>query len=215
MKITIIKYKIHIIMSIIGLSGYKGSGKDTVADYLVENHGYIKVAFADFLKNALKELFNWNDDNFNQNNKEKIDPYWGVTPRKMCQEMGTEFLRIYCKSFISLDFNLPNGDPYKSTFHIKRINQEVIKLLNAKANIIFSDVRFQDELDYIKKIGGSIIRISRDSVKDNEFSQHVSETNIKELNNVDYDISNHETIPLLFKKINLTVECIEESLHLS
>ena len=202
-------------MPIIGLTGNKGSGKDTIADFLVENDGYIKVAFADFIKNSLKELFDWNNDTFSQENKEKKDPYWGVTPRKMLQEIGTEFLRIHCKDFISLDFNLPNGEPYQGTFHIKRINKEIIKLLNVNknVNIVFSDIRFQDELDYIKKIGGSIIRLTRDNLQENQFNNHISEKNIKELENVNYDISNNETILLLFKKITLTVECIEEGLH--
>ena len=202
-------------MPIIGITGNKGSGKDTIADFLVNNHDYIKVAFADFIKNSLKELFDWNSETFSQENKEKEDPYWGVTPRKMLQEIGTEFLRIHCKDFISLDFNLPNGDPYQGTFHIKRINKEIIKLLNVnpKVNIIFSDIRFQDELDYIKKIGGKIIRLTRDSIQDNQFSNHISEKNINQLNNVDYEISNNETLLLLFKKITLTVECIEEGLH--
>ena len=116
-------------MPIIGLCGYKGSGKDTIADMLVNTDNYIKVAFADFIRNALKELFSWNDNTFNQENKEKIDPYWGVTPRKMCQELGTEFLRFHCKNMLSSEFNLPNGQVYHSTFHIKRINQDIIRLL--------------------------------------------------------------------------------------
>jgi adenylate kinase family enzyme len=202
-------------MPIIGLTGVKGSGKDTIADYLVHNYGYIKVAFADFIKNALKELFDWNNEDFSQNKKEVKDPYWGVTPRKMCQEIGTEFLRVHCKDFISLDFCLPNGENYQGTFHIKRINKEITKLLeiNKNVNIVFSDIRFQDELDYIKKIGGKIIRLSRNDSNKNEFSEHISEKNILDLKEVDYEISNNQTILLLFKKINLTVECIEEGLH--
>tara|TARA_B100000161_G_scaffold186844_1_gene135029 strand:+ start:157 stop:816 length:660 start_codon:yes stop_codon:yes gene_type:complete len=203
------------IMPIIGITGYKGSGKDTIADFLVNNHDFIKVAFADFIKNALKELFDWDDNSFNHDNKEKKDTYWGVTPRKMCQELGTEFLRVHCKDFISMKFNLPNGEPYQSTFHIKRINKEIIKLLkvNPNINIVFSDVRFQDELDYIKKLGGKIFRVSREDLKSNEFNNHVSEKNIENLNGIDYEINNNESILLLFKKITLTVECIEEHLH--
>ena len=39
-------------MTIIGLCGYKGSGKDTIADYLVNKKNFVKVAFADFIRNA-------------------------------------------------------------------------------------------------------------------------------------------------------------------
>lgn len=202
-------------MTIIGITGLKGSGKDTIADYLVQNYEFIKVAFADFIKNALKELFDWDDEDFSQDKKEIEDTYWGVTPRKMCQEVGTEFLRIHCKDLISPKFFLPNGENYQGTFHIKRINKEIKKLLevNKNVNIVFSDIRFQDEIDYIKKIGGKIIRLSRDNSNKNEFSDHISEKNILDLKNVDYEISNNENILLLFKKIIFTVECIEVELH--
>lgn len=202
-------------MPIIGLCGYKGSGKDTIADMLVNTDNYIKVAFADFIRNALKELFSWNDETFNQENKEKIDPYWGVTPRKMCQEIGTEFLRVHCKDMLSSEFNLPNGQIYNSTFHIKRINQDIIKLLevNPNVNIVFSDIRFQDELDYIKKLGGYVIKVSRPDKDSDEFSNHISEKNIDTLNEIDYTIENNHTIQHLYKKMNIIGGHIEDDLR--
>jgi hypothetical protein len=44
-------------MSLIGIAGLAGSGKDTVADILVRDHGFAKVALADPIKRAVKELF--------------------------------------------------------------------------------------------------------------------------------------------------------------
>ena len=162
----------------------------------------------------MKELFDWDDENFSQEKKEIPDSYWGVTPRKMCQEIGTELLRIHCKDFISQDFKLPNDEDYKATFHIKRINKEIIKLLGINSNlkIVFSDIRFQDELDYIKKIGGKVLKVVRDNSNKNEYSNHISEKNIDGLYNIDYEVLNNESKLLLIKKINLIVECIEEGL---
>ncbi len=200
-------------MTIIGLCGLKGSGKDTVADMLVQNDNYIKVAFADFIKNALKELFDWDDTSFEQSKKEEIDPYWGVTPRKMCQELGTEFLRVHCKNMICTKFLLPNNIEYEGSFHIKRLNKEICKYIehDKNINIIFSDIRFQDELDYVKSLGGIIVKINRISSNKNQFSEHVSEKNIDSLQNVDYKIDNDGTILELLKKVNLIVEYIEEA----
>jgi cytidylate kinase len=41
---------------IIGLSGYAQSGKDTVGAYLVEQHGFKRLAFADALRDVLYDL---------------------------------------------------------------------------------------------------------------------------------------------------------------
>jgi hypothetical protein len=46
---------------IIGLCGPAGSGKDTAADFLVKNHGFVKVAFADPLKRICKDVFAFTD----------------------------------------------------------------------------------------------------------------------------------------------------------
>ena len=40
-------------MVVIGLSGYASSGKDTVAQFLIEEHGFEKIAFADPIRNML------------------------------------------------------------------------------------------------------------------------------------------------------------------
>lgn len=42
---------------LVGLLGYAKSGKDTVADYLVDNFGYKKVKFGDILKHTLNEYY--------------------------------------------------------------------------------------------------------------------------------------------------------------
>lgn len=46
---------------IIGLCGKAGSGKDTVADILVRDHGFVKVAFADPLKRICRDVFDFTD----------------------------------------------------------------------------------------------------------------------------------------------------------
>ncbi len=47
---------------LIGFSGLSGSGKDTIADLLVRNNGFIKVAFADPLKRIVKDIHAFSDD---------------------------------------------------------------------------------------------------------------------------------------------------------
>jgi hypothetical protein len=47
---------------IVGISGFAGSGKDTVADFLAEECGFVKVAFADPLKRVCKDVYDFTDD---------------------------------------------------------------------------------------------------------------------------------------------------------
>ena len=47
-------------MIVIGVSGWKGSGKDTMADYLIRDYGYKRLAFADVLKQMTAEQYNFN-----------------------------------------------------------------------------------------------------------------------------------------------------------
>jgi hypothetical protein len=47
---------------IIALSGLSGTGKDTAADILVRNHGFVKVSLADPLKRICRDVFNFTDD---------------------------------------------------------------------------------------------------------------------------------------------------------
>jgi hypothetical protein len=45
-------------MKVLAISGWKGSGKDTLANYLIEHHGFKRIAFADPLKDAVAKEFN-------------------------------------------------------------------------------------------------------------------------------------------------------------
>lgn len=49
-------------MVLIGLVGLKITGKDTMADYLVDNCDYDKIAFADPIKEILNILFGWDKE---------------------------------------------------------------------------------------------------------------------------------------------------------
>jgi shikimate kinase len=141
---------------LIGLVGLKGSGKDTFAKTLIEEYGFIKDSFAAPLKDSVASIFGWDRDlvegasSESRAWREEKDEYWSevlntkVTPRGILQIIGTEVFRdnlhedIWVKSFI------------------KR-NQ------NSKNNIIMTDVRFPNEMQAIKDLGGIIIYVRRDT----------------------------------------------------
>ncbi len=49
---------------IIGICGLIGSGKDTIAEYLIKEHNYIKLSFADKLKDSVATMFDWDRELF-------------------------------------------------------------------------------------------------------------------------------------------------------
>jgi hypothetical protein len=136
---------------IIGLVGFIGSGKGTVGDIL-EQKGFIKDSFAKPLKDACAVMFGWSrellegDTEMSRKWREEPDSYWSekfgreFTPREALQKMGTEAGR--------------------DVFH-KDI--WVISLLNrAKGkDVVVTDVRFQNEIQYIQDNGGIVIRVKR------------------------------------------------------
>ena len=136
---------------IIGLVGFIGSGKGTVGDIL-EQKGFIKDSFAKPLKDACSVMFGWprelleGDTEVSRKWREEPDNYWSekfgrqFTPREALQLMGTEAGR--------------------DVFHK---DVWVISLLNrAKGkDVVVTDVRFNNEIQYIQDNGGIVIRVKR------------------------------------------------------
>ena len=84
---------------VIGITGLKRSGKDTIGGIFVKKYNYTRLAFADPLKNIVKIMFNFNNEQLNGDLKEVEDEYWNVTPRKTMQFMG-DILRTHMNELI-------------------------------------------------------------------------------------------------------------------
>lgn len=79
---------------IIGITGYKYSGKDTLADFLCTKYGYKKVAFANLLKELCGLLFGLNYEQMYGNQKETpINKWWNLSAREILQFVGTDVVR--------------------------------------------------------------------------------------------------------------------------
>lgn len=148
----------HAHPTLIGLSGYATAGKDSVADVLTRLYGYQRVAFADKLKAFVRDLnpyvaFPTTDkvraaelvDAIGDTDAKTHDEY-----RRFLQVTGTK-VREYFGDAVWIDAALNN-------------------LAN---HTVVTDVRFQNEAQRIKSLGGIVWRIHRPGVK--AANDHISE----------------------------------------
>ncbi len=190
---------------IIGVTGLKRHGKDTTGDYLVKNHGYVKLAFAELLKQACKIIFGLTDQQLygSEEDKERMDEYWKHSPREILQQVGTELFRE------TLPKVLPN---ISNDIWIRCIDKQIRNLIAAgHTKIVITDMRFDNEIEYIKQIGGltwkvirpSLLQNSNDS-DGNKTKLHSSETRILDLP-CDKVFLNDSTLNDLFEKIEQNI----------
>lgn len=141
-------------MSIIGITGKAGAGKDTVADYLVHNYGYKKISFAHTLKNMLKVAGLGEPEN--REDKEKNFEGFNFSFREAAQRLGCEFGR-------SLDEDL----------WVKLTMMQVDPTLS----YVISDVRFNNEAEAVRSNGQIWHTLGR-SVDMGALSNHASEKGV-------------------------------------
>lgn len=129
---------------IIGLSGYARSGKDTVAQFLVEEHGFKRLAFADTIRTFLLKINPILEDGHRLN--ETVQMYgWEIAKsktevRRLLQETGVTARQMFGEDFW-VEQAFASADP--------------------TSDYVISDVRFPNEADYIKDLAGSVWRINR------------------------------------------------------
>lgn len=138
---------------IIGLSGKKRNGKDSAAKFL-SSAGYVRYAFADKLKAAAKVIFGFSEEQVNGDLKEVIDPRWGESPRVVLQKFGTECMR--------------HG--YADDVWVRALEAE---LRDVKSLVAITDVRFPNEAEMVRALGGEVWRIVRPGFQ--ETGNHASE----------------------------------------
>ena len=140
---------------IIGICGLIGSGKGTVADILVNTHKFTKISFADKLKDGVASVFGWDrkmlegDTDESRQWRELKDDFWSnetkmeVTPRLVLQLFGTDCMR--------------NG--FDDGIWVSLVKKELLD--NPGRNYVIPDVRFANEVDMIRDVGGEVWEIKR------------------------------------------------------
>lgn len=158
---------------IIGLGHVKRVGKDTAATALVRDLGYQRRAFADPLKNMALEL-----DPLMQSGGVTVNTQIGRGRLKwVVQGMGWDRAKAQVPEVRTFLQKL--GVAARNTFGEDIWIDRALKGLKGGERVVFTDVRFLNEAEAIKALGGKLVRIDRHG--------HVAEGHISETALVDYD----------------------------
>lgn len=129
---------------IVGIRGYKGSGKSTLGTHLERRHGYERVPFAAPLKMMLRTIGLTGDETDGALKDKPCELLLGVTPRHAMQTLGTEWGR-----------NL-HPDLW---VHLWRRYVEF--LVEQGKSVVADDCRFENEAKAIADMGGTILWVRR------------------------------------------------------
>lgn len=145
---------------IIGVCGLIGSGKGTVGDILADDYGFVKISFADKLKDIVSTMFDWERDllegatDHSRQWRETIDDFWSkelgktITPRLILQLFGTEVMR----------------QGFHNDIWVISVKKQILD--NPNKNYVICDVRFPNEISMIQELSGEVWWVRRGQLPD-------------------------------------------------
>ena len=172
---------------VIGLAGGKGSGKDSVADYLVDKYDFHKISYAGPVKEILAMTFGVPLEWF-YDQEEKESPkkeLFGHTPRYLMQTFGTDWGR----------------DMVNPSIWVSIAKEKARKLHKEGKDVVISDVRYIEEAEVVSELGGLVWRIRR---QQDAVATHSSEMGIPE--DLVYDtICNFGSFNVLYAQVGVAL----------
>lgn len=172
------------MITVVGILGVAGSGKTLVAKHLVERHGFARTRFAGPLKAMLKVGFGLTDEHLDGDQKLRPLPeLCGTTPRHLMQTMGHDWGR-----------RMVHPDVWATAW--KR------DVLARDGLIVADDLRYPNEAQAIRDVGGAIWRVYRPGLQTMEHASERAQKAIVE----DELINNATTIADMIKSVDYLVE---------
>jgi len=209
-------------MNTIGILGNIGSGKNTVAQYLATK-GCIPTSFAGPIKDLCTSVFGWDrellegETDESREFREGIDLYWSkklkisnFTPRLALQLIGTDVMRNH----------------FDPDIWLNSLEYRVKKLHNQNECVVISDCRFKNELELIKRVGGTTILVQRDEKPEwydialaanngDAVAKHIMSRDFPNVHSSEYDwigcdidftINNNGTLEELYANIDVVLD---------
>lgn len=160
--------------ALIGLTGPAGCGKDTIADLLTDTRSFVKLAFADHLRDEVCNAFSL-PRIFLTRRETKEHPISALSLSR-CQSIG--FLQALGADW---DLNAPRsprqimqlwGTEYRRvqdvTYWTQKAERQIRHLLCHGNSVAVTDVRFPDEAELIRCLGGVIWQVTRPGLQPTE-----------------------------------------------
>lgn len=193
--------------TLIGLHGKPRVGKDTVASYLIRKYNLLRYGPSVPLKDTCAAMFDVPREYFDDDNmKDTVDPFWGITYRQMAQKVGKESSR----------------DVFGDDIWLRHVEKKWKKIQEIKQHIesgghhyvahfpdrdwshyngiILADVRYENEVHWIKEHGGVVFFILRDDAPQSSDTGHVVDRGLP-LALADITIYNNGTIDELYAQV--------------
>jgi len=154
-----------------------GSGKSSIAQFLVKKLPFHTYAFAEPIKEACAKLFHFSKEQMEDRQlKEQIDPRWGISPRDAFRLIGHGFRQSVCDDIWIKHMQVKLSSPYRT---------------HTKKSIVIEDVRYQNEIDFIESLpNGVVIRVIRPGIADRKHASETQQTSVRSGITIvnDYDV---------------------------
>ena len=178
---------------IISITGKIGSGKDTIADIIMQYtpyHDWEIKKFAGKLKDIAEILsgvpkINFEDQEFK---KQDMGPEWGMTYRDLLQKLGTEAMRNGLHENVWVNALMSDYTP--AHYAVGALETELSEESAVYPNWLITDTRFPNELEAAKAHKGITIKVIKDS-GNTIGTTHASETALDDYTKWDYVVDNN------------------------
>jgi len=192
---------------LIGLTGCKGSGKDTVGQHLVDNYDFTRLAFADKMYEAIGNLFDITAEQMSEFKKDGAQIILEIPYHNQNMSSGIPLKLLPWCEFLQSFGTAMGRKTFGQDFWVQQWEEELYRNSLAKDRVVATDVCFANEAYRILHLGGIIAEIRRPG---HEPDGHVFEEPLQN-DLIDVYFDNNGTIDQLHNQIDNWITPLLES----